>query len=97
MLIKSRHKKVKTFSCSLNLPVLARDHGSLFSYPPTAASLVYTILPRAVQKVSELHLARDDLAAVNRELTEEIGQLKAELTAVIEERDQANITLQTVR
>jgi hypothetical protein len=50
-----------------------------------------------MQKVSELHLARDDLAAVNRELTEEIGQLKAELTAVIEERDQANINLQTVR
>ncbi len=65
--------------------------------PPVAASLVYTVLPRVVQKVSELHLARDDLAAVNRELTQEIGQLKAELTTVIEERDQANINLQTVR
>jgi len=47
--------------------------------------------------VSELHLARDDLAAVNRELVEEINQLKAELKTVIEERDQATVNIQAIR
>ncbi len=89
--------KVKLFHVLLNHQYWRGITARCSLIPHIAASLVYTVLPRAMQKVSELHLARDDLAAVNRELTEEIGQLKAELTAVIEERDQANINLQTVR
>jgi len=39
----------------------------------------------------------DDLEAVNRELREEIDQLRAELTAANSEREQALLELQTVR
>jgi hypothetical protein len=50
-----------------------------------------------VQKTSELYMMRDDLAVVNRELLEEIGQLKAELTTVLAERNQADLDLQALR
>jgi hypothetical protein len=50
-----------------------------------------------VQKTSELYMMRDDLAVVNRELLEEIGQLKAELTTVLAEKNQADLDLQALR
>ena len=40
---------------------------------------------------------RDDLAVVNRELTEEIQQLRAELTGALAQRDEALLNLQTLR
>ena len=42
-------------------------------------------------------MMRDDLTAVNKELTEEIEQLKAELRAAHAEREQALLDLQTLR
>jgi hypothetical protein len=40
---------------------------------------------------------RDELAVVNRELREEIDQLKTELSNAISEKEQTQLELQTIR